>query len=79
MGFEGNGPVVLAVDNLPAEMPLESSVFFSQTLRPFLPALAAADFGGTFESCQLPDPIKRAVILFRGEFPPSYRYMQEFV
>lgn len=78
-GFEGNGPVVMAVDNLPAEMPLESSVFFSQTLKPFLPALAAADFGGTFEACELPDPIKRAVVLYRGEFPPSYRYMREFV
>ena len=69
----------MAVDNLPAEMPLESSVFFSQTLKPFLPALAAADFGGTFEACDLPDPIKRAVVLFKGEFPPSYRYMQAFV
>ncbi len=78
-GFEGNGPVVMAVDNLPAEMPLESSVFFSQTLRPFLPALAGADFGGTFEACALPDPIKRAVVLFRGEFPPAYRYMESFL
>lgn len=78
-GFEGNGPVVMAVDNLPAEMPLESSVFFSQTLKPFLPALGAADFAGTFEACDLPEPIKRAVVLFKGEFPPSYRYMQAFV
>jgi alpha-aminoadipic semialdehyde synthase len=78
-GFEGKGPLVMAVDNLPAEMPLESSVFFSQTLRPFLPALAGADFGGSFEACDLPEPVKRAVILFRGEFPPSYRYMRSFV
>jgi saccharopine dehydrogenase (NAD+, L-lysine forming) len=78
-GFEGPGPVIMAVDNLPAEMPLESSVFFSQTLKPFLPAIAAADLGGRFENCDLPAPIKRAVILHRGEFTPSYAYMRAFV
>ena len=30
----------------PAEIPLESSVFFSQALKPFLPAFGQADFGG---------------------------------
>jgi len=78
-GVEGRGPVVMAVDNLPAEIPLESSVFFSQCLNPFIPAIAYADFGGTLEGCWLPEPIKKAMILFRGEFTPDYRYMQDFL
>ncbi len=78
-GFLGEGPTVMAVDNLPAEISLESSVFFSQTLKPFIPALIAADFRADFSRCRLPDPLKRAVILFRGEFTPDYQYMRQFI
>lgn len=78
-GVEGNGPVIMAVDNLPAEMSLESSVFFSQCLKPFLPDIGVADFRGTFEDCRLPEPVRKAVILFKGEFTPAYRYMKAFL
>jgi alpha-aminoadipic semialdehyde synthase len=78
-GVQGRGPVVMAIYNLPAEIPLESSVFFSQSLLPFMPGIARADFGGTFQSCDLPAPIRKAVIMFKGEFTPEYRYMQEFL
>ncbi len=78
-GFAGRGPVVMAVDNLPAEISLESSVFFSQTLKPFISALASADFSRDFAHCLLPLPLKKAVILFRGEFAPDYEYMRNFI
>jgi alpha-aminoadipic semialdehyde synthase len=78
-GFDGNGPVIMAVENLPAELPLESSVLFSQSLKPFIPAISFADYRGTFEACGLPDPIKKAVILFKGEFTPDYQFMRDFL
>jgi alpha-aminoadipic semialdehyde synthase len=78
-GFTGNGPVVMAVDNLPAEIPLESSVFFSGALKSFVPGIAAADFSGRLANCHLPDPIRRALILFRGQFTPEYEYMRKFI
>jgi len=78
-GFTGNGPVVMAVDNLPAEIPLESSVFFSGALKSFVPGIAAADFSGRLADCRLPDPIRRALILFRGQFTPEYEYMKDFI
>jgi saccharopine dehydrogenase (NAD+, L-lysine-forming) len=78
-GFRGRGPAVLAVENLPAEIPLESSVFFSEVLRPFIPALAAADFSKEFAGLELPPPLKKAVILHRGNFAPDYEYMAEFI
>lgn len=78
-GFEGKGPVILAVDNLPAEMPLESSVFFSQTLMPFIPDITRADFSKDFSECGLPEPVRKAVILYRGELTPDYIYMNRFV
>jgi alpha-aminoadipic semialdehyde synthase len=69
----------MAVDNLPAEIPLESSVFFSQTLMPFIPGLVGADFRTEFDRCGLPPELKRATILFRGEFAPDFAYMREYV
>ena len=78
-GFKGSGPVIMAVYNLPAEIPLESSVFFSGALKPFVPGIAAADFSKDFASCHLPEPIQKAVILFRGQFTPDYEYMKNFI
>lgn len=78
-GFSGRGPVVMAVDNLPAEIALESSVFFSQTLKPFLPALAAANFSRSFDQCLLPSPLKKAIIVYRGKLTPDYEYLSRFI
>ncbi|UCE21475.1 MAG: hypothetical protein JSV46_04445 [Candidatus Aminicenantes bacterium] len=78
-GVEGEGPVIMAIDNLPAEISLESSIFFSTAFKTLIPSLAAADFSGEFESCGLPDSIKKAVILFRGRLTPDYEYMKKFI
>lgn len=78
-GFEGTGPVVLAVYNLPAELPLEASTYFSGGLKEYVPALAKANFRSTFENCGLPDVLRRAVILYRGKLTPDYAYLGPFV
>ena len=78
-GFSGTGPVVLAVYNLPAELPLEASTYFSGGLKEYVPALARADFRKGFADCGLPDVIRRAVILYRGELAPDYAYLSRFL
>jgi len=71
-GFAGRGPVIMAVYNLPAELPLEASAYFSAALKEFVPAIARADFRAPFPEVELPDPIRRAIIVYRGEFTPAY-------
>lgn len=78
-GFEGRGPVVMAVYNLPAELPLESSTYFSQQLKTYIPGLARADFNQTFEQIELDPVVKRAVIAYRGELTPGYQYLNEYL
>jgi len=78
-GYEGPGLVVLAVDILPSELPREASVYFSQVLKPFLPAIVRCDFSQPFERCALPPEIRRAVIAYRGQLTPDYQYLQEFL
>ncbi len=76
-GVTGRGPVIMAVDNLPCEMPIESSTAFGQALLPFLPALAAADFSADFEAIVLPPEIKQAVVSYHGQLTPDYRYLEK--
>jgi saccharopine dehydrogenase (NAD+, L-lysine-forming) len=78
-GCEGRGPVVLAVDILPSELPRASSADFSRVLLDYIPAIAKADYSVPFEQLDLPPEIKRAVIVHRGELTPSYRYLKKFL
>jgi len=78
-GFDGPGIAVMAVGNLPCELPRESSSAFATALKPYIPALAEADLDGEFEAASLPEPIRRAVILWRGRFTPRYKHMRAFL
>jgi len=78
-GVDGIGPVIMSVDNLPCELPRESSEHFSSVLREMVPALAQADFASDFAGLHLPPYLKKAVITHRGELTPAYRYLQDYL
>ena len=78
-GYTGSGVVVMAVDNLPCEFPAESSKAFSEALIPFLPAIIKADYSVDFNQLNLPDEIKKAVILYNGKLTPDYQYINSFL
>jgi saccharopine dehydrogenase (NAD+, L-lysine forming) len=71
------GPVIMAVDILPTEFPVDASAAFGDALLPFLPAIAAADSGGSFADWNLPEPMKKAVVLYQGKLAGPYRYLAE--
>lgn len=74
-GVEGEGILVLAVDNLPCELPRDASRNFSKALSPFVESILRADFSKPFDALELPDEIRDAVITHQGELTPSYRYL----
>jgi alpha-aminoadipic semialdehyde synthase len=78
-GVHGHGPVIMAVDNLPCELPRESSTTFGGSLQPFLGDLADADFSVPFAELELPRELKRAVIAHRGRLTPDYAYLREYL
>ncbi|MBN1334979.1 MAG: hypothetical protein JXB39_03360 [Deltaproteobacteria bacterium] len=78
-GVEGPGVVMMAVDNLPCELPQESSEAFSRALEPFLPALVRTDFDVPIGALTLPPEFRSALLLHRGAFPSEYRYMADFL
>ena len=77
VGFEGRGPVVMATDILPTELPREASYAFSEALVDLVKALAAADPRGPLESWNLPPELERAVILHQGRLTPEYMYLND--
>ena len=78
-GFEGTGPVIMAVEILPTELPRESSVFFGDLLMPYLADIVKADLKKDFGELLLPGPIKRSVIVHKGALTPDYTYIAKFL
>ncbi|MBW2732269.1 MAG: hypothetical protein JRH20_07725 [Deltaproteobacteria bacterium] len=78
-GFCGNGPAIMAVYNLPAELPRDASMAFGDQLMPFLPAIARADFSKDLDQTGLPGPVERAVVVHRGELMEDYAYLEQFL
>ena len=77
LGVEGNGPVIMAIDNLPCEIPRESSQYFSSVLRDMVVPLANAAWQVPFEKLDLPFYLKRAVIVHQGCLTPDYQYIHK--
>jgi alpha-aminoadipic semialdehyde synthase len=75
-GVAGRGPVVLAVDNLPCELPREASEHFGDSLLRFVPPMARCDWSAPFARLALPPEISRAVVAHRGSLAPAYRGLE---
>ena len=69
----------MAVDNLPCELPKESSTEFSNALFSFVPAIAKANYNVSFKDLDLPAEIKNAVILYHGKLAPNYQYIDKYL
>jgi saccharopine dehydrogenase (NAD+, L-lysine-forming) len=78
-GTQRTGVTVMAVDNLPCEFSRESSQEFSRVLKKFVNDLAIEDFNRDFEQLGLPYPLKKSLILHRGQLTNDYQYMKKFI
>ena len=76
-GVGEDGIVVMAVDNLPSELPKNASEYFSGVLKTLIPDLVKTDYSASFDQLDLPLTLKDAVIIHRGEFTPGYTYLKE--
>ena len=74
---EGDGVLVLGVDNLPAEFPRDASVHFSSKLAPFIHALAGSDATVPLALSDLPPELLNACIASEGALTPNYRYIDK--
>jgi saccharopine dehydrogenase (NAD+, L-lysine forming) len=75
-GYAGHGPVIMAVDNLPCELPVESSAFFSHALRGFVAEFGGAGRRAPIATAELSETLKRAMIAERGALLPRFSYIE---
>jgi alpha-aminoadipic semialdehyde synthase len=78
-GFEGRGPVIMAVDTLPCELPREATLSFGAALISLIPGTVSAGFDLSFDELVMPPPMKRAVIVHHGELTPDFRYLEQYL
>jgi alpha-aminoadipic semialdehyde synthase len=78
-GVEGKGIIVMGIDNLPCELPKESSNAFSNALFNFIPEIIKNDFSKEFKVCTLPREIERALILYHGKLTPHFKYIDKYL
>jgi alpha-aminoadipic semialdehyde synthase len=69
----------MAVTNLPCEFSADASRQFSKDLSVFLDSIISADYKGKLEHSGLPAEIKRAVIIWKGNFTDDYFYMKSYI
>lgn len=76
-GYKGKGPVVMAVTNLPCELPKDASKVFSKMLNPYVYDLAKIDGSEEFDKLKVSRTIKRAIIVYKGQLTPDYSYLKD--
>ncbi|UCH93330.1 MAG: hypothetical protein JSV88_24055 [Candidatus Aminicenantes bacterium] len=78
-GTQRTGVTVMAVDNLPCEFPRASSREFSSILKNFVNDIVSEDFNKGVDQLKLPYPLKKALILHKGQLTNDYLYMNKFI
>ncbi len=78
-GVEGDkrmGLAMMTTDCLPCELPREASASFTKALLPFVPGLVGAELDGPFDAASLPEPMRRACIVWRGALTDEYAHLR---
>lgn len=78
-GLDGTGVAVMAVTNLPCAFSADASAQFARDMAHLLPLISTADYDSTLEASGLPDEIKKATIIWKGELTGPFRYMKEYL
>eukprot|EP01084_Bolivina_argentea_P276709 472209_1 len=75
--IDGDGILILAVDSLPAELPRDSSEYFSKTLYPYLERLATSHSNVDINIMEkhLGNEMFNAMITFNGKLTKNFKYI----
>ncbi|MFH1645642.1 MAG: hypothetical protein ABIB11_04395 [Candidatus Omnitrophota bacterium] len=75
----GEGVTILAVDNLPAELPRDSSRAFSRLIKEYTHSIARTAVKDM--SCYelLPLEVRKAVVIENGSLTPAFNYLDKYI
>ncbi len=78
-GYEQDGVTVLAVDNLPTELPKDSSEHFSSLVKDYVYQIAAHGARDITKHAAIPREIRQAVITQGGRLTPDFTYLRKYL
>jgi alpha-aminoadipic semialdehyde synthase len=78
-GIQAEGVAVMAIDNLPCELPQDASDHFSRILPDYLPHIASMNPEKPLEETGLPEALRRACIVLNGELTPRFEYLRRYL
>ena len=78
-GYEFDGITVLAIDNLPAELPEDSSGYFSTLIRDYVYQIAVHGVKDITKHVAIPRELRQAVIAEEGKLAESYQYLKKHI
>jgi len=78
-GYESKGISILAVDNLPAELPKDGSEEFSGLIRDYVYQVAAHGVKDITNHIAIPAEIRRAVITQNKRLTRDFKYLKKYI
>lgn len=78
-GLEAPGLVIMAIDILPAELPLDASISFSEALFNLVPDILNINTSLPFDRVDLPATLKNALVVWRGQLTPRFTYLNDYL
>lgn len=73
--FAGPGVLMCSIDNMPAQIPRESTDFFGSLLFPYIGDMLKSDAKTPFEEYDASPVVKNAVIASNGKLTPNFEYI----
>jgi len=78
-GYKTKGITMFAIDNLPSELPRDSSENFSKLVREYVYQIAAHGSLNITEHVAIPAELRRAVVTQAGELTENYQYLRKYL
>lgn len=75
--MEGSGILMCSIDNLPAQLPIESTECFGDMLFPYIEEMLLSDASEPLESQNYSPVVRDAVIASNGSLTDKYKYIQK--
>lgn len=75
--FKGPGVLVCSIDNMPTQLPRESTDFFGDLLFPYALDIIHSDAKKPLEEHNFTPAVEGAIIVSNGELTPNFEYIRE--
>ncbi|KAB7495264.1 Alpha-aminoadipic semialdehyde synthase, mitochondrial [Armadillidium nasatum] len=77
VSFKGPGVLVCSIDNMPTQLPRESTDYFGDLLMPYIKDIICSDAKKEFEEKNFCPEVASAVLASNGKLTPNFEYIAE--